>query len=35
MADLKVHTLPQYSIDETTEKVIEALLRRPDILERA
>lgn len=35
MADLKVHTLPQYSIDETTDKVIEALLRRPDILERA
>ncbi len=35
MADLKVHTLPQYSIDETTAKVIEALLRRPDILERA
>lgn len=35
MADLKVHTLPHYSIDETTDKVIEALLRRPDILERA
>jgi len=35
MADLKVHTLPQYSIDETTDKVIEALLRRPDILEKA
>lgn len=35
MADLKVHTLPHYSIDETTDKVIEALLKRPDILERA
>jgi shikimate kinase len=34
MADLKVHTLPHYSIDETTDKVIEALLERPDILER-
>ena len=35
MADLKVHTLPHYSIDETSDKVIEALLRRPDILEGA
>jgi hypothetical protein len=30
-----VHTLPHYSIDETTDKVIEALLERPDILERS
>ncbi|WP_093991869.1 shikimate kinase [Flavimaricola marinus] len=33
LADLSVKTLPGYSIDQTTDRVIAALLGRPDILE--
>ena len=34
LADLSVATLPQYSIDETTNLVIAALLTRSDVLEK-
>jgi shikimate kinase len=33
LADLSVKALPGYSIDQTTDRVIEVLLGRPDILE--
>jgi len=34
-ADIAVLTRAGYSIEKTTDKVIEALLARPDVLERA
>lgn len=33
-ADLSVKTLPAYSISDTSAQVVEALLTRPDVLER-
>ena len=33
LADLRVDVQPRYSIDDTVEKVIEALQTRPDVLE--
>jgi shikimate kinase len=34
LADLSVQSLPHYSVDDMTAKVIEALSTRPDVLER-
>lgn len=34
LADLSVKTLPAYSISDTSTQVVEALLTRPDVLER-
>ncbi|RYG92196.1 shikimate kinase [Loktanella sp. IMCC34160] len=34
LADLRAETLPEYSIEETTDRVIEVLLTRPDVLEK-
>ena len=34
LADLSVDARPEYSIDEMAGKVIDALLTRPDVLER-
>jgi shikimate kinase len=33
LADLRVKVLPRYSIEETAEQVVQALLTRPDVLE--
>lgn len=33
LAGIKIHAEPSYSIEETTDLVIEALLARPDVLE--
>ena len=35
LADLAVDAQPQYSIEEMTERVVDALLTRPDVLEKS